>query len=303
MASSKKEAQNYLGSVNDYINLKGLNQERSLANDVYNTNTKSFLNEYNDLLNTLATNRSKAKTDFGSGRQTVGENAYMQNRNDLASLASRGLNGGIAQLNKIGNRIQTGRQYSDLANTYYNTMNELDANAKTYKNRYDTNMEGAKNTLNAALADISSREKASRNAYRTAVAQLAEQIQSRRDANANAAAARALARQQQNEATARYEKERLDALRKDLSTKTYEDAYKYLNTFYKDDIKDANAWLQKYTTLRPTQVAGMIGAEPIYSTDKRASSLPKTTTSNSKTKTGAKTKKKTIKYRGRGGGF
>lgn len=299
MASSKKEAQNYLGSVNNYINLKGLNKERSIANDVYNTNTKSFQNEYNDLLNTIATNRSKAKTDFGSGRATVGENAYMQNRNDLASLASRGLSGGIAQLNKLGNRIQTGRQYSDLANTYYNTMNELDANEKTYTNKYNTNMESAQNTLNAALADISSREKAGRNAYRAAVAQLAEQIQSRRDANANAAAARALARQQQADATARYEKERLDNLRKELSTKTYEDAYDYLDKFYKDDIKDKNAWLQKYTTLRPTQVAGMIGPELIYTTDPRAKTLPKktsTTTSSSKTKT----TKKAVKVKSRG---
>lgn len=192
MASAKKQAQSYLGNENDYINLSGLNEERKLANDVYNTNTKSFQNAYDDLLKTISSNRNKAKTDFGSGRATVSENAYLQNRNDMSDLAARGLSGGIAQLNKLGNRMETGRQFSNLANTYYNTMNELDANEKTGTNEYNTNMEGARNTLNATLADISSREKAGRNAYRGAVAQLAEQIQARRDAAAAAAKSYAL---------------------------------------------------------------------------------------------------------------
>ena len=187
MASAKKQAQSYLGNENDYINLSGLNEERKLANDVYNTNTKSFQNAYDDLLKTISNNKNKAKTDFSSGRATVSENAYLQNRNDMSDLAARGLNGGIAQLNKLGNRMETGRQFSNLANTYYNTMNELNANEKTANNEYNTNMEGARNTLNATLAAISSREKAGRNAYKAAVAQLAEQIQARRDAAAAAA--------------------------------------------------------------------------------------------------------------------
>lgn len=201
MASAKKQAQSYLGNENDYINLKGLNEERQLANDVYNTNTKSFQNAYNDLLSNIASNRTKAKTDFGSGRSTISENAYLQNRNDLSNFAARGLNGGIAQLNKLGNRMETGRQFSDLANTYYNTLNELDANEKTYTNNYNTNMEGAKNTLNATLANISSREKAGRNSYKAAVAQLAEQIQARRDAAAASARSYALQEKQYKDAT------------------------------------------------------------------------------------------------------
>lgn len=212
MASAKKEAQKMLGKENDYINLKGLNKERSIANDVYNTNTTSFQNAYNDLLNTISTNRGKAKTDFSSGRGAISENAYLQNRNDISNLASRGLNGGLAQLSKLGNRMETGRQFSDLANTYYNTMNELDANEKTYTNEYNTNMETAKNTLNAALADIGSREKAARNAYKAAVAQLAEQIQARRAAQAQAAATRAY----YNNLSKQDEKNRLNNINNEL---------------------------------------------------------------------------------------
>lgn len=196
MASAKSEARKYLGKEDDYIGLKGLNNERTLANQVYNTNRETFQNTYNDLLNTIASNRDKARTDFGTGRSTINENAFMRNRENTSDLASRGLSGGLAELSKLGNRMETGRQYSNLANKFYNTMNELDATQRTGENEYNTNLQQAKNTLDAALADISSREAAGRNAYRTQVAQLAEQIQARRDAAAAAAAQNRLLAQQ-----------------------------------------------------------------------------------------------------------
>ena len=254
MASAKKQAQSYLGNENDYINLKGLNEERQLANDVYNTNTKSFQNAYNDLLSNIASNRTKAKTDFGSGRSTISENAYLQNRNDLSNFAARGLNGGIAQLNKLGNRMETGRQFSDLANTYYNTLNELDANEKTYTNNYNTNMEGAKNTLNATLANISSREKAGRNAYKAAVAQLAEQIQARRDAAAASARSYALQEKQYKDATK-------EALIKNLlevagdgsdASKVIKAGQRYMSLVPNSTMQDAIKFMHKYGIYSPS---------------------------------------------------
>jgi len=200
MASAKKEAQSRLGKVEDYINLSGLNKEREIANQVYNTNRTSFQNAYNDLLNTIASNRERARTDFGSGRSTISENAYMQNRQNAQDLASRGLRGGLAELSKLGNRMETGRQYSNLANTFYRTMNELEATERTGTNEYNTNLETAQNTLQAALADIGAREAAGRNAYNAAVAQLAEQIQARRDAAAAAAYQNRLLAQQARDA-------------------------------------------------------------------------------------------------------
>ena len=101
MASAKSEAMKYLGREDDYINLAGLNKERDIANQTYNTNMTSFQNAYNDLLNTLAGNRQKARTDFSSGRATVNENAFLRDRESASDLASRGLRGGIAQLNKV----------------------------------------------------------------------------------------------------------------------------------------------------------------------------------------------------------
>lgn len=189
MASAKNEAIKSLGKENDYINLSGLNTERQLANDVFNTNKTTFQNAYNDLLNTVAKNRADAKTGFAQSRGTVGENAYFANRDNLATLSSRGIDKGTYALGKLRNRINTGQQYSDLANTYYRNLDDINATETAGRNEYDYNMATAQNSLNAALADIDAREKAGRNAYKAAVAQLAEQIQARRDANANAAAA------------------------------------------------------------------------------------------------------------------
>lgn len=254
MASAKRQAQSYLGNENDYINLKGLNEERQLANDVYNTNTKSFQNAYNDLLNTIASNRTKAKTDFGSGRSTVSENAYLQNRNNIADSSARGLGNGVTQLNKLGNRMETGRQFSDLANTYYNTLNELNANEKTYTNEYNTNMESARNTLNAALADIGAREKAGRNAYKAAVAQLAEQIQARRDAAAASARSYALQAKQ-------YEDDSRQALINSLlevagdgtdAGKVIKAGQRYMSLVPKSTMKDAIKFMNKYGIYDPS---------------------------------------------------
>lgn len=248
MASAKSEAQRYLGNEDDYINLAGLNKERDIANQVYNTNRTTFQNTYNDLLNTIASNRQKARTDFGSGRSVINENAFMRNRESASDLASRGLRGGLAELSKLGNRMETGRQYSNLANTFYRTMNELDATQKTGENEYNTNMETARNTLEAALADIGAREAAGRNQYRAQVAQLAEQIQARRDAAAAAAASLALQRSAAKQSG-------INAILDKISGKSWAEASDYLvQSGLAKNTKEAINWLGTNASwLKPTQ--------------------------------------------------
>lgn len=254
MASAKKEAQKSLGSVENYINLSGLNRERELANERYNTDYNQYTNSYNDVLNQINANREKERLDFSRGRSTIAENAYMRNRSDLADLASRGLSGGVAQLSKLGDRIETGRQYSTLANTYYNNMNDLDASQKSNENTYNYYLDTARNNLNSVIADIDAREAAGRNAYNAAVAQLAEQIQARRDANANAAAALRQAKQQANN-------EAITEFNEKLWGKSWDDAIKYYNERINKDgslsgllgsPKNAEAYLTQIGMVKPT---------------------------------------------------
>lgn len=180
MASVRQEAINSLGREDDYINLKGLNKERQIANNKYNTQIESLKTEYNNLLEDILNKRTANTKDFNKGRSTVRENSFMATRNDLSNLATRGLSGGIAQLNKLGNRMETGRQYSDLANTYYNTVNALDTAQKQGTDTYNLNLTSAKNDLDSILADIAGREADRRNAYKTALANLMETIRNRR---------------------------------------------------------------------------------------------------------------------------
>lgn len=185
---AKSQAMKTLGSEDDYIGLSALNKEREVAQSKYNTTLNSLQNEYNNLLTDIMNKRQSNLKDFNKGRSTVRENAFMATRSDLSDLASRGLVGGIAQLSKLGNRMETGRQYSDLANTYYNTINELDTSEKRGTDTYNLNLDIAKNDLQSALASIGTREANARNAYKQAVASLAEQIKTRAAAQAQAKA-------------------------------------------------------------------------------------------------------------------
>ena len=281
MASAKSEARKLLGKEEDYIDLKGLNKERDIANQIYNTNKASYENAYNDLLSTLASNRTDARTEFGKGRSTVSENAFMKNREASSDLASRGLSGGIGELSKLGTRMETGRQYSDLANSFYRTMSDIDTRQATGERDYNLGLETAKNELSSALAGIGAREAAARNNYKAQVAQLAEQIQARREAAAQAAAMLAQQRKQ-------YKNEAMNSLNARLSeiagSNVTEDSYKAAMKYYKDVMGGTDADAVKYLTGRGigwgTGRTGVVGPTQPWVAPKT-----KTSTSSKKTNT------------------
>ena len=254
MASAKREAMNRLGSEDDYIGLSAFNKEREAAKKSYDTGISSLQNEYNNMLKTMANNRASTQKDFSKGRASVRENSFMNTRNDLADLASRGISGGgLQQLSKLGNRMETGRQYSDLANTYYNTMNEIANTERQGTDSYNINREIASNNLATQLAGIGTREANARNNYRQAVANLAEQIQARRDANANAARAYALQKAAQDkeieDATTKALFDRLKAI---IGKGNKADNYISARDEYKNLVKnatdkDAIDFMKKYS--------------------------------------------------------
>ena len=186
--SAKDYAKQQLGN----LDLSYLNNERNVANSVYNT-AKSSLE--NNLIEQINNNRADTRKNFNSGRATIAENAYNANRVNEADLASRGIgNSGLKGLGEVGNRMETGQQYSNLANKFYSTMTDLDTSEKQGRSQYDIDMQTAKNTLNSTLAGIASREAEAKNNYNLTLGQLAEAIQGRWDNNANAEAALAQAR-------------------------------------------------------------------------------------------------------------
>lgn len=192
MAQSAKDyAREQLGNL-DLSYLKG---EEDVANRTYGTTKSSLETNFNNLINQINTNRQDTRKNFNTGRSTVAENAYTANRQNQADLASRGIgSSGLKTLGEIGNRMETGQQYSNLANKFYSTMNDLENTEKQSRDQYNIDLETAKNTLDSALAGIASRRGEAQNQYNQALGQLAEQVQSRWDANANAQAALAQAK-------------------------------------------------------------------------------------------------------------
>ena len=212
MAQSAKDyAREQLGNL-DLSYLKG---EEDVANRTYGTTKNSLETNFNNLMNQINSNRQDTRKNFNTGRATVAENAYTANRQNQADLASRGIgSSGLKALGEVGNRMETGQQYSNLANKFYSTMTDLDNTEKQSRDQYNIDLETAKNTLDSALAGIASRRGEAQNQYNQALGQLAEQVQGRWDANANAQAALAQARS----AAAQAHSDAVNAARSQLSS-------------------------------------------------------------------------------------
>lgn len=185
MATARQEAINSLGKEDDYINLKGYETERTKAQDRYNTDYSSLQNAYNELLADAEANKQIAKTDFNVNRNTLNNNnLYMATRGKTgADLSSRGLSKGFGTAGKFVSNLSKNSANSTLANTYYDAMSNIQKDIDRGTTEHNYKMDSLRLDLEDTMANINAREAAARNAYRTAVAQLAEQIQARWDSN------------------------------------------------------------------------------------------------------------------------
>lgn len=189
--NAKDYAKEQLGN----LDLSYLDGERNVANDIYNTSKQGLDTNYNNLIDQINKNRQDTKKNFSLGRGTVAENAFTQNRLNNLDVGSRVAGrSGLKELGEVGNRIETGRQYSNLANTFYSDMGNLETTEKQGKSQYELDQQGLKNTLNQTLTGIDSRGAEANNNWGMTLAQLAEQVQGRWDNNSNAKAALAQAK-------------------------------------------------------------------------------------------------------------
>lgn len=180
--TAKEYAKKQLGD----LDLSYLNAERDNAQNIYNTSKNSLETNFNNLINQINSNREDTRKNFNIGRATISENAYNANRANQLDLASRVTGtSGLKGLGEVGNRIETGQQYSNLANSYYKDMADLDTNERQGRSQYNLDLQNAKNTLDSTLADIGSRESEAKNNYNLTLGQLAEGIQGRWDSNEN----------------------------------------------------------------------------------------------------------------------
>lgn len=223
MAQNAKDyAREQLGS----LDLSHLDKERQTAQNTYNTSKSSLENNFNNLIDQINLNRSDARKNFNTGRTTVAENAFNQNRLNRLDTASRVAGkSGLKELGEVGNRIETGRQYSNLANEFYNTMDTLNTTEKQGRSQYDIDQQTIKNTLDQALAGIDTRGAEAQNNYNMSLGQLAESVQGRWDANANAKAAL----DQQKAAAAQAHQDAVNAAKQQLNSLNKQDLLAIVN--------------------------------------------------------------------------
>ena len=263
MAQSAKDyAKKQLGE----LDLSYLTGEEDVANKTYNTTKGSLETNFNNLINQINSNRLDTRKNFNTGRSTIAENAYAANRQNQADLASRGVgSSGLKALGEVGNRMETGKQYSNLANQFYSTMTDLDNTEKQSRDQYDIDVQTAKNTLDSALAGIASRRGEAQNNYNMQLGQLAENVQGRWDANANAQAALAQAKS----AAAQAHRDAVNAARQQLSTAQKSQLNEIVKNVDKSDPKSvdtARALIQstfQVDASTATKVLQQLGLEPI----------------------------------------
>ncbi|MBR1386424.1 MAG: hypothetical protein IJ568_06310 [Bacilli bacterium] len=258
MAKSAKDyAREQLGNL-DLSYLKG---EEDVANRTYDTTKGSLETNFNNLMNQISSNRQDIRKNFDTGRATVAENAYAANRQNQADLASRGVgSSGLKSLGEIGNRMETGQQYSNLANKFYSTMNDLENTERQSRDQYNIDLQNARNTLDSALAGIASRRGEAENQYNQQLGQLAEQVQGRWDSNANAQAALAQAKA----AAAQAHSDAVNAARSQLSNAKKQALTEIVNGSGTLDQK--RAAIQTTFGVNPevaTRVLQQLGLQPI----------------------------------------
>lgn len=258
MAKSAKDyAREQLGNL-DLSYLKG---EEDVANRTYDTTKGSLETNFNNLMNQISSNRQDIRKNFDTGRATVAENAYAANRQNQADLASRGVgSSGLKSLGEIGNRMETGQQYSNLANRFYSTMNDLENTERQSRDQYNIDLQNARNTLDSALAGIASRRGEAENQYNQQLGQLAEQVQGRWDSNANAQAALAQAKA----AAAQAHSDAVNAARSQLSNAKKQALTEIVNGSGTLDQK--RAAIQTTFGVNPevaTRVLQQLGLQPI----------------------------------------
>lgn len=151
--------------------------ERKSAKNKYNTSLSSLKNEYNNFINEINSQRVKNDNSFNSGRNTIERDAYFANRQNAQDLAARGLSGGIAKLNQMTINNEIDRQHSDLANNYYNTVEELDTSQRQADDQYKLDKRGLKDDYESLIASINAREASDYMNYKLRVASLAESLQ------------------------------------------------------------------------------------------------------------------------------
>jgi hypothetical protein len=168
------QAQNMLGG----LDTSGFAALKDSYNQMYATGKEGLDTSYQNLLGQLDKQLTEGKQQFGAARGTIMEDSFGRNRDAYRNLASRGLGAsGLQQLAGVQNRMETGRQVSNVAGQFYDASEKIADTKAQGTQQHALQAEGLSNQLAAQLSGLNQQEIEYKNAYQQQVAQLAMQMQ------------------------------------------------------------------------------------------------------------------------------
>lgn len=236
------QAQNMLGGMDT----SGFDQLRAAIEQSTQLNQTGLKNSYDQLLENLQKQGKENRQEFAGARGTIMEDSFSRNRDLYRNLAARGLGAsGLQQLGGIQNRMETGKQVSNVAGQFYDAAEKLADAQEQGTESYNQQSSQIENNKNATLAQIQQQEIQYRNAYQQQVASLALQLQqaAQESAQMSLSARAELAKYQSEKTKNTSEMAKIDIVSQDIPDEMK--AAKWADAF-NIPIEQARIEMQKY---------------------------------------------------------
>lgn len=171
------------------------NQQRQVAQNVYNTNWQNVQNQYKNLQDKLKLQQQRANAEYAEGLVDVAENSFNRERQGSANLANRGLSAsGITNLFNQADTLQKGEDIKKLLKKSGNVSAESAEQLSKGTTKFANEGADLLGKLADSLGDIGDAETALQNRYNQTLAGIAGAMDQREANNELQAMQRALNR-------------------------------------------------------------------------------------------------------------
>ena len=170
-------------------------QQRTVAQNTYDTNWQNVQNQYKNLQDKLKLQQQRANRDFAEGLVDVAEGSFNRQRTGSGNLANRGLSAsGLTNILAQADTAQKGEDIGKLLKSAGAISTETADKLSQANTKYAQESTNLMGKLADTLADIGDSETAAQNRYNQTLAGIAGAMDQREANNALQAAQRAASR-------------------------------------------------------------------------------------------------------------
>lgn len=192
MANKGRE---YAESLVGPLDRSAYGQQRTVAQNTYNTNWQNVQNQYKNLQDKLKLQQQRANRDFAEGLVDVAENSFNRQRVGSGNLTNRGLAAsGLTNMLAQADTAQKGEDIGKLLKSAGAISADTADRLSQATSKYAQESSGLMGKLADTLADVGDAETAAQNRYNQTLAGIAGAMDEREANNALQAAQRAASR-------------------------------------------------------------------------------------------------------------